>query len=233
MHDAGRIAVTMSNRQRAQLADDGSQEPRVSLTPGHWIDAAIQLLEDHGIDAVRVDDLARRLGVTRGSFYWHFKDRDDLLKGVLKSWRDAATEQIIERFDTRHSDPHALIKELISLPFRGARATRAASIELAIRAWARRDSKARQVVDEVDERRISYHAQVFSSLGFPVLEARARAFALYAYEVAESLLSNQGTQAQKAQRRALVEHMVLAPLPEKAGAVKPARSAKELDVPGA
>jgi len=215
----------MASRPHAQVAENDSQRPRISLTPSHWIDLAIELLVDHGIDAVRVDDLARRLGVTRGSFYWHFKDRDDLLQGVLKSWRDAATEQIIERFDTRHSDPLALVKDLISLPFRGERAARAASIELAIRAWARRHPMARQAVDEVDERRISYHAQVFSSLGFPIPEARARAFALYAYEVAESLLSNQGTEAQKVQRRALVEHMVLAPLPAN-GSTEPARNSK-------
>lgn len=188
-------------------------EPRSALTPADWINSAIELLVDQGIDAVRVDDLARRLGVTRGSFYWHFKDRDNLLKSVLQSWRNAATEQIIERFDTRHVDPQALIKDLISLPFRGDRATRAASTELAIRAWARREPMARQAVDQVDERRISYHAQVFSALGFAIAEARARAFALYAYEVAESLLSNQGTIAQKAERRLLVERLVLTPLP--------------------
>lgn len=189
-----------------------AEEPRVSLTPENWIDSAIELLVDHGVDAVRVDVLAKQIGVTRGSFYWHFKDRDDLLKSVLNAWRDAATEQIIKRFDNRHSDPRALIKELISLPFRGQRARRAASIELAIRGWARRDPMARQAVDEVDERRISYHAQLFSALGFPIAEARARAFALYAYEVAESVLSNQGNDAQKAERSALVERLILTPL---------------------
>jgi hypothetical protein len=126
--------------------------------------------------------------------------------------RDAATEQIIKRFDNRHSDPRALIQELISLPFRGHSARSAASTELAIRGWARRDPMARQAVDEVDERRISYHAQVFSALGFPIAEARARAFALYAYEVAESVLSNQGKDAQKAERSALVERLILTPL---------------------
>ena len=196
------------------------EEPRVCLTPENWIDSAIELLVDHGVDAVRVDVLAKQIGVTRGSFYWHFKDRDDLLKSMLLAWRDAATEQIIKRFDNRHSDPRALIKELISLPFRGQRARRAASIELAIRGWARRDPMARQAVDEVDERRISYHAQVFSALGFPVAEARSRAFALYAYEVAESVLSNQGSDAQKAERSALVERLILTPLE----AARPARA---------
>lgn len=202
-----------------------ASEPRSSLTPAHWIDAAMALLVDHGVDAVRVDVLARQLGVTRGSFYWHFKDRDDLLKALLNAWRDGATEQIIKRFDHAHSDPRELIKELISLPFRGQRALRAASIELAIRGWARRDEMARHAVDEVDERRISYHAQVFSALGFSIAEARARAFALYAYEVAESLLSHQGTPAQKDERRTLVERLIVLPLAEAKAAPKPARAA--------
>ncbi|HEX6707872.1 MAG TPA: TetR/AcrR family transcriptional regulator [Albitalea sp.] len=186
-----------------------SPRSRASLTPDDWIAGATVLLTDHGIDSVRVDVLAKQLGVTRGSFYWHFKDRDDLLRCVLNAWRDAATEQIIERFEGEHADPRALIKELISLPFRGRAAERAARIELAIRAWARRDAMARQAVDEVDARRISYHAQCFSALGFRIAEARARAFALYAYEVAESILSNQGNAAQKAERSALVERLLL------------------------
>jgi AcrR family transcriptional regulator len=200
-------------------------EPRSPLTPADWTDAAMALLVDHGVDAVRVDVLARELGVTRGSFYWHFKDRDDLLRALLNAWRDAATEQIIRRFDHAHADPRALVRELISLPFRGERAQRAASIELAIRGWARRDEMARRAVDEVDERRISYHAQVFSALGFSIAEARARAFVLYAYEVAESLLSHQGTAAQKDERRALVERLIVLPLAQGRPAARPARAA--------
>ncbi len=102
----------------------------------------------------------------------------------------------------------------IALPFRGRSAARAARIELAIRGWARRDPMARQAVDEVDARRISYHAQCFSALGFRIPEARARAFALYAYEVAEFILSNQGNAAQKAERSALVERSLLTVLDE-------------------
>jgi AcrR family transcriptional regulator len=190
------------------------ERARPSLTPDDWIKSAIVQLTDSGIDSVRVDVLAKSLGVTRGSFYWHFKDRDDLLRSVLNAWRDAATEQIIVRFEQKHADPRMLLKELISLPFRGRSAHRAARVELAIRAWARRDAMARRAVDEVDERRISYHAQLFSSLGFGIPEARARAFALYAYEVAESILCNQGSAAQKTERCKLVEQLVMMPLPD-------------------
>jgi AcrR family transcriptional regulator len=185
--------------------------PRHSLTPDSWIEAATTLLVDKGIDTVRVDVLAKVLGVTRGSFYWHFKDRDDLLKSVLKAWRDAATDQLIERFERQHAEPRMLIKELISLPFRGRSAERAARIELAIRAWARRDETARQAVDDVDARRISYIAQCFSALGYSIAEARARGFALYAWEVGESVLVHQGAPSQRAERGELIERIFLTP----------------------
>lgn len=188
------------------------ERTRSTLTPADWIERATLVLTDHGIDAVRVDVLARLLGVTRGSFYWHFKDRDDLLRSVLHAWRTAATEQVIERFERQCEDPRVLIKELISLPFRGRSAARAARIELAIRGWARRDAMARQAVDEVDARRIAFHLKCFQALGFAPQEAQGRAFALYAYEVAESMLSNQGSADDKAQRCALVERLLLAPL---------------------
>lgn len=209
------LLKTSKQADRRAVRRPKADAQRGSLTPLDWIEGAIGVLVDQGVEAVRIDALARQLGVTRGSFYWHFKDRDDLLRSMLTAWRDDATEQLIKRFDNRHSDPRALVKELLSLPFRGEQAKRAASIELAIRGWARRDPMARHAVDEVDERRISYHAQVFSALGFSIAEARARAFAMYAYEVAESVLSNQGNDAQKDERRALIEQLIVMPLPER------------------
>ncbi|MCM5682788.1 TetR/AcrR family transcriptional regulator [Schlegelella sp. S2-27] len=207
MADTERLAPL---RRRKQPSAATAEQPRISLTPERWIECATALLVDHGIDAVRVDVVAKTLGVTRGSFYWHFKDRDDLLLHMLETWRNAATEQIIQRFEKVQSDPRALVKELLSLPFRGRAAERAARIELAIRAWARSDPMARQALDDVDSRRLSYIAQCFSALGFGIAEARSRAFILYGYEVAESLLHSQGTASQKADRSALIERLLLA-----------------------
>jgi len=110
---------------------------RATLTPDTWIEAATAVLVDEGIDHVRVDVLAGQLGVTRGSFYWHFRDREDLLRRVLQAWHDQATEQLTRRLESARDDAQAQLADVISLPFRGRAATRAARIELAIRAWAR------------------------------------------------------------------------------------------------
>ncbi len=185
---------------------------RTTLTPQSWIDAATEVLVDRGIDNVRVDVLAGELAVTRGSFYWHFRDREDLLRQVLKAWRDNATEQLTARLERASRDPLAQLRDVLSLPFRGRAAVRAARIELALRAWARHDSMARAAVDEADASRIDYIAQVFSALGFAPIESRHRAFVLYSYLVAESQLTPVSGAQQRAERRRFVEQLVLQPL---------------------
>ena len=186
-----------------------SAPAKVQLTPADWIAAATHVLRDKSIDAVRVDVLAKVLNVTRGSFYWHFKDRNDLLERVLQRWRDAATEQIIERFEK--TPPLQRIGEFLTLPFRGQTAQNSASIELAIRAWARRDALARQAVETINSYRLAYVAQCFGELGFSTEEAKMRAFVVYGYMVSEALLRQQGSESERLARRAFVERIVLAP----------------------
>jgi AcrR family transcriptional regulator len=202
---------TVSTRSRAGAAK-AAAAPRTMLTPEAWIDAATDVLVDRGIDHVRVDVLAGELGVTRGSFYWHFRDREDLLRRVLAAWKERATEQLTARLAQAHDDPREQLADASTLPFRGRAATRAARIELAIRAWARRDAMAREAVDAADAARIAYHEQLFAALGHAADEAHARAFALYGYEVAESLLHRQGSAEQRAARRRFVLALLQQPL---------------------
>ncbi|MBX3643069.1 MAG: TetR/AcrR family transcriptional regulator [Rubrivivax sp.] len=196
-------------RRKAAAADAA----RSALTPERWIDAATEVLVHQGIDSVRVDVLAQQLQVTRGSFYWHFRDREDLLRRVLQAWREQTTVQLTLRLERAHVDPREQLRDVISLPIRGRAAQRAARIELAIRAWARRDTMARQAVDEADGARLAYISQVFSSLGFGLAEARWRAFATYAYVVAESQIAAPIAQLQRAERDRFIEQLMRLPLP--------------------
>lgn len=191
---------------------------RAPLTQQTWIEAATDVLVDQGIDHVRVDVLATQLGVTRGSFYWHFRDREDLLRRVLQAWRDRATVALTRRLESARPDAREQLHDAASLPFRGRAAAKAARIELAIRAWARRDEMARAAVDEADAARLAHHERIFAALGFTGDEARARAFLTYGYEVAESLLHRQGSAAEREVRRRLVERLVQGPLAPEAGA---------------
>jgi AcrR family transcriptional regulator len=181
---------------------------RETLSPQSWIDAATEVLVDHGIDHVRVDMLAQQLGVTRGSFYWHFRDREALLRGVLQQWRETTTELLTARLERASADPLEQLRDVISLPSRGRSATRAARIELAIRAWARRDAMARQAVDEADASRLGYITQIFCALGFPLMEARSRAFLAYSHNLGEALMATQGGATQRRERARFVEALL-------------------------
>ncbi len=194
---------------RRRKAADGE---RTRLTPDAWIDAATEVLVDQGIDHVRVDVLAGQLGVTRGSFYWHFRDRDDLLRRVLQAWRDRATVQLTQRLAQAHTDPREQLRNVISLPFRGRAASKAARIELAIRAWARRDAMAREALEEADNARLAYQSRLLQALGFAPPEADMRAFALYSFEIAASLVPRQGSADHQAARRDFIERLILQPL---------------------
>ncbi len=195
--------------QRAQRRVGDAAARRETLTRERWIEAATEVLVDHGIDDVRVDRLASELSVTRGSFYWHFRDRDELLRAVLQSWRERATEQITARLQGAHRDPRAQLRDVLSLPFRGRAAARAARIELALRAWARHDAMAREAVAEADASRIDYIGGLFELLGCTRAQARQRAFTLYGHVVAESQLGAIGSSSERSSRRKFVEQLLL------------------------
>jgi AcrR family transcriptional regulator len=180
---------------------------RPRLAPDDWIAAATEVLVDQGIDHVRVDVLASQLGVTRGSFYWHFRDRADLLGRVLQGWREHATVALTQRLAQQQREPMAQLRDVLSLPFRGGAAARAARIELAIRAWARRDALAREALEAADASRLAYIARIFCALGFEDVAAQTRAFVVYAYVVAESQITLVRTQRQRDERRELLERL--------------------------
>lgn len=144
------------------------------------MDAAFDALAAGGIDAVRVDPLAKQLGVTRGSFYWHFKDRAALHTAMLKDWRKRATYQLGSRIESRTSSPDERLKQTLALPRSGPRARRAAAIEFAIRLWSLRDKEAAQAVKHIDRVRLDYYAKLYSEMGFSIEDARRRAFVFYA-----------------------------------------------------
>src|SRR4029077_16836251 len=82
---------------------------------GAWVDAALQAVAAGGPDAVRVEALAVTLGVSKGGFYWHFKDRQALLDEMLDVWEQAGTDDVIARVDSQPTDPRAKVRQLFEL----------------------------------------------------------------------------------------------------------------------
>lgn len=160
---------------------------RVTLDRTAWTQAAIDALADEGLAGLRVEVLAKRCGVTKGSFYWHFRDRQELLDAVLAHWkegrmRDAAKQAISEAGKERDQLVHVI--DLYS----SSRNRRGIQIELAVRDWARRDPKAAAVVEEVDLWRLQNAKELFVAAGMPEAEAASRSLLLYAYSFGLSLM---------------------------------------------
>jgi AcrR family transcriptional regulator len=158
------------------------------LDAAAWVEAAFDALAEGGIDAVRVDPLAKILGVTRGSFYWHFADRAALHTAMLKEWRKRASYQVGSRIDSRTPAPDERLKQNLALPNSTPRAKRAAAIELAIRLWAQRDAQAARAVKHIDRVRLGYYAKLYGEMGLSAALARKRAFLFYASLLARAYI---------------------------------------------
>jgi AcrR family transcriptional regulator len=135
-----------------------------------WIEAGLQALAAGGPDAVRIDPLAKSLGVTRGSFYWHFTDRDALLTALLDLWQRRATDDVIERVERHGGDPRARLRRAGALTF----SAELLPIDLAVRDWARRDPAVAERLRRVDNRRMDYLRTLFGALCADADEVEAR-----------------------------------------------------------
>ena len=128
--------------------------------PSAWVAAGLRLLAERGETAVGVEPLARRLGVTKGSFYHHFADRPALLGALLEAWSSRA-DALLERVDGAGGGPGARLWVLMETVIREG----AASPEPAIRLWARGDDTARAVLARVDRARLDWLEALFAELG--------------------------------------------------------------------
>jgi AcrR family transcriptional regulator len=169
-----------------------------SLTRQDWIDRGLLLLGNSGVEAVRVEPLAKLLGVTKGSFYWHFKNREDLLMALLQAWIDLETDGIIAQVDALEGDGYQKLLALFELAVQDY-----GQIETAIRAWATIDVKIAAVVAQVDRRRLDYTRDMFLQIGFTPFEAIVRARLVYYALIGEFMI---GTERDLADRLAGIRH---------------------------
>ena len=160
---------------------------RTTLDREAWVRCAIDTLADGGLAELRVEALAKRLKVTKGSFYWHFSGRQDFLLAVLQHWRDGRIHDIHKQTRSVPGREHAQLLHVLDV-YSAPRNRRGMMIELAIRDWALRDSDAHAVVAAVDAERLACAQQLFMANGLSHDEAVSRSTLLYAYVFGFSLM---------------------------------------------
>ncbi len=166
-----------------------------------WIAAAIDTLAREGIESVRVEPLARKLGVTKGSFYWHFKDRSALLTAILDYWEKVGTQDVIEFVETSGGNVESRLLHLCDK----AGAILGVEVEAALRTWATHDDLAAIAVSRVDTKRMDLLRDIFAEICPEPSEAEARSWLFYSLFSAEVLISDK---ARKSPRGELIRKCV-------------------------
>ena len=162
--------------------------PRRRLTRADWLEVALKAIDKGGLEAVRVLPLASVLKASRGSFYWHFRDRAELLDAVLEHWDTEWTDAVIERSLSGSVDAAERLSRLADEVI-GQRRGR---YDAAIRAWAQHDKRAAAVVRRVDRKRTAYLRSLFRGIGFADEDAEVRSRLLLGYFVGDhSILVNE------------------------------------------
>lgn len=145
-----------------------------------WIAAALAAMAEGGVDNVRVEPLAKRLGVTKGSFYWHFADRNTLLDALLERWIEMQTGSVIEDVEGRGGTAADILANVI-----GHIVRMDVGLEVGLRNWAATDARVSAVIEQVDARRIAHLASIMERAPMPAAVAQERARFLYCAFIGE------------------------------------------------
>lgn len=146
------------------------------LTRDDWIEKALEVLVDRGIHAVQITNLAKQLTVTRGSFYWHFESRDDLLDALIAEWRARNTKVMVEALANSDSIETGIL-DLFLVWVDDSRFD--PKLDLAIRDWSRSAPTLLEMVSKEDEDRVHTIARFFERNGYEKTEAFVRARVIY------------------------------------------------------
>ncbi len=179
---------------------------RNTLGATDWILAGFRALTVEGPQGIRVEAIARELKVSKGSFYWHFKDVAALKLAMLTHWSKAGTGDVIDAVELNQSEAQAQLFALIELSASFDRVEFGGVLaEAAIRDWARYFPLAAATLKSVDQLRLAFVASLFQRVGFGELEAKSYARLLYAGLIGMAHLAHQELADMKRDMRALLE----------------------------
>jgi AcrR family transcriptional regulator len=151
--------------------------PAATRTPrSKWIEEGLRALAEGGPEAVRIEPLAERLGVSKGGFYWHFDDRGALLEEMLDAWERIGVDEAIEQVEAAGGDARESLRRLFEL---AEERLDLRDIDLAVRDWARRDRKVARRLRRVDNRRMAYLRSHFAAFCADAGEAEARSLTCF------------------------------------------------------
>jgi AcrR family transcriptional regulator len=154
--------------------------------PERWVEQGLSALADGGVDAVRVEVLAKALGVTKGGFYGYFTDRDALLEAMLDTWERESVDDVLDRVQREDGDARDKVRLAGRLTFPAGRLLR---IDLAVRDWARRDEHVAERLRRVDNRRMQLAREMIGTFCSDPDEVEARSLLAFCLAIGHHFLA--------------------------------------------
>jgi len=147
------------------------------VSKNQWLTKALETLESSGVEAIKIERLAKAFGISRSGFYWHFENRQDLLQHLLDYWVREYTGVVTDNPDVVRLDPEKRLLTTMEI----IRDKHLAKYDLAMTSWAKLDQQVHKVVKKVVKMRLDYLRAIFAELGFEgdELEMRTRLFVCY------------------------------------------------------
>lgn len=171
--------TTVSPARQLSPVETGKPGRRATgrVSKRQWLDAALEVLAADGVGAVRITALAKTLNISKSGFYWHFKNREDLLAEMKTYWTDEFSQQIISEVLKQEESPEKKLLTTVEM----IRNMQSGKFDLAFNSWAQNDPLVRELVDRVRDMRISFIKKLLADTGATgaELEARARLFVVY------------------------------------------------------
>ena len=154
-----------------------TQKSSKRLSREQWLSSALEVLSKEGNAKLRIDAVTNDLGVTKGSFYWHFKDRADFVRSIAAYWAKYSTEQVIEMINQSQGTASDRLFNLMDFLCRKDHG----KYDVSVRAWAAQEPEVARIVKKVDVRRLAFVRSLFIELGFKgrELEMRTRTFVVF------------------------------------------------------
>ena len=180
------------------LMSKREQKTRPRFSREQWLGRALELLAREGEAKIRIDALVRRIGVTKGSFYWHFRNRDDFLVQLVTYWAENSTQPVIDHINSVMGSPEKRLLALMEFLLR----FESAEYDIAIRTLVQHEPQLRPIVKRLDRRRFNYIRGIFADMGFTgqELDMRTKTFVVY-----HSLEHGHHVHGSLAERRRLVK----------------------------
>jgi AcrR family transcriptional regulator len=179
------------------VASDRATSTTSRLSVDDWLRAGYAVLAEEGIEALKIDRLCRRLGVTKGSFYWHFADMRSYRAALIAAWGELRDDDRRHFGELAASPPRERLSQMMS----SLLSARHWTLERAMREWARTDDAVADSVRSADQRVLTAVRQAFLDHGFDADEADLRAAATFAAGIGFLHLSGQLPNARAAARR--------------------------------